>query len=336
MAPDKKRRIPIPVEDAARVLFASDRTCCVCCTPDKRVQIHHLDGDPSNNELRNLAVLCTDCHEKTLVKGGFGRGLDAEQIMLFRDDWLQRVAQKRTALAGRHERSERDADTLEVVTSIAETWRDAGEFELLATHYDAIGNAELRDKYIDRALVAPKSDEVVVYLREMQDRRDLIPQDVIEREEKRLADAPSQLARLYKAVGRDKDAVRAYLEDVLASLAEDNAFSAAYYLKELFEVGLVDELFVMALRQASDRGDLWWQVRALQELGWRSELHSLAREHREEIGSSANIDLKLILAEADGDAELAKNLRKRRAEFTWTDSYAVHIRPEDDTDGAST
>ena len=92
-----RERIPIQPERAALILFSSDRTCCVCRERGKPVQIHHLDDDPSNNDLGNLAVLCLDCHNATQVKGGFGRKLDSLQVRKFRDDWAARVAKRRDA-----------------------------------------------------------------------------------------------------------------------------------------------------------------------------------------------------------------------------------------------
>jgi hypothetical protein len=90
-----KERIPIPKDIAAEVLYASDRTCCVCNEKGKSVQIHHIDEDPSNNEEHNLAVLCFDCHEDTQLKGGFGRKLDAEQVIRYKTAWLERVKKRR-------------------------------------------------------------------------------------------------------------------------------------------------------------------------------------------------------------------------------------------------
>jgi hypothetical protein len=95
---NKKRRTEIPTLVAAEVLFRSDRTCCVCNDHSKPVQIHHIDGHPSNSATDNLAVLCFDCHHKTQTYGGFARGLDAAQIRLYRGDWLGRVAVRRGAL----------------------------------------------------------------------------------------------------------------------------------------------------------------------------------------------------------------------------------------------
>ncbi len=90
-----KRRDPVPGERAAKVLFAADHTCCVCRDRGRPVQIHHIDEDPSNNDERNLSVLCLICHDQTQVKGGFGRKLDATLVTEYRDDWQQRVEQRR-------------------------------------------------------------------------------------------------------------------------------------------------------------------------------------------------------------------------------------------------
>lgn len=92
----RKQRIEIPPSIAAEVLFLSDRTCCVCRQRGRPIQIHHIDDDPTNNLQENLAVLCTDCHNDTLLRGGFDRKLDAAQIRLYKTDWNARVEVKRT------------------------------------------------------------------------------------------------------------------------------------------------------------------------------------------------------------------------------------------------
>ena len=90
-----KQRPPIPDNIAAEVLLASDRTCCVCQEKGKPVQIHHIDGNPSNNVVENLAVLCLDCHNETQIKGGFGRQLTSLVVTKYRDEWLKTVTLKR-------------------------------------------------------------------------------------------------------------------------------------------------------------------------------------------------------------------------------------------------
>lgn len=93
--PKKKQRIPIPKELAAVVLYKSHRTCCVCREPRKRVQLHHIDDDPSNNTEPNLAVLCTEHHNETRLSGDFGRKLDDAQVRLYKATWEEAVSDKR-------------------------------------------------------------------------------------------------------------------------------------------------------------------------------------------------------------------------------------------------
>lgn len=37
---------------------------CSICTSTRRIEVHHIDGDRSNNILTNLKVVCGDCHDK--------------------------------------------------------------------------------------------------------------------------------------------------------------------------------------------------------------------------------------------------------------------------------
>ena len=36
--------------------------CCKCHTKVPGLEVHHIDGDPSNNSLDNLSTLCSLCH----------------------------------------------------------------------------------------------------------------------------------------------------------------------------------------------------------------------------------------------------------------------------------
>jgi hypothetical protein len=90
-----KARTRIPEDIAAKVMFEHDRTCCVCRTPGRAVQIHHIDEDPTNHAGDNLAVLCLQDHELTQLTGGFGRKLSATEVHLNRDVWVRAVALRR-------------------------------------------------------------------------------------------------------------------------------------------------------------------------------------------------------------------------------------------------
>jgi len=95
----KKEHKEIPQDVAADALFLSDRTCCVCRVRRKPVQLHHIDEDPGHSVPENLAVLCLECHDDTQVKGGFGRKLNAAQVIRYRDDWYTDIANARKILA---------------------------------------------------------------------------------------------------------------------------------------------------------------------------------------------------------------------------------------------
>ena len=90
-----KQRTSIPNDLRAEILFASDRTCCVCREKGKEVQIHHIDEKPSNNAVANLAVLCLACHNDTQIKGGFGCQLTSSVVTKYRDEWLKTVTLRR-------------------------------------------------------------------------------------------------------------------------------------------------------------------------------------------------------------------------------------------------
>ena len=82
-----KDRVAIPDDLAAKVMFASDRTCCVCRSEKHKVQIHHIDGDPSNNSFENLAVICLFCHSDAHTTGVFVRNLTPQLIQLYNSSW---------------------------------------------------------------------------------------------------------------------------------------------------------------------------------------------------------------------------------------------------------
>jgi hypothetical protein len=88
-------RTSIPDDIAAHVLFAHDRTCCICRIRGRHIQIHHIDENPTNHEEKNLAVLCMDCHTETQLSGGFGRKLSSSEVRIARDEWISAVAIRR-------------------------------------------------------------------------------------------------------------------------------------------------------------------------------------------------------------------------------------------------
>ena len=65
-------------DDLSRECRKAANYRCQLCKVDCRkkkglLQLHHRDGDPSNNAHHNLAVLCVDCHARQAYHGQMGR-----------------------------------------------------------------------------------------------------------------------------------------------------------------------------------------------------------------------------------------------------------------------
>lgn len=83
----KKQRTTIPPDVTAQLLFQNRHRCCICHKPRKAVQIHHIDGNPSNNAPENLAVLCVDHHSQVSSRQGFGKDYSQREVTLFKESW---------------------------------------------------------------------------------------------------------------------------------------------------------------------------------------------------------------------------------------------------------
>jgi predicted KAP-like P-loop ATPase len=66
----------------------------------------------------------------------------------------------------------------------------------------------------------------------------------------------------------------------------------------MVEEGLIEALFIAALRQFRATGDLFWQVRALEELGWEEELRELILQSEEQVEGIAHPMLRQHLERA--------------------------------------
>jgi hypothetical protein len=141
----KKIRLPIPDDVAAEILFLSDRTCCVCTIRGKQVQIHHIDENPANNLIDNLAVLCFECHNQTQIKGGFGRKLEEHQIVKYRGDWINRVKERKQKAD--------ELASIQTVTGSTETVNVTGSFELDYLDYKTHDSPDLLKDYLEKILV---------------------------------------------------------------------------------------------------------------------------------------------------------------------------------------
>jgi tetratricopeptide (TPR) repeat protein len=298
-------RTAIPPATAAKAMFLSNRTCCVCRKESKPVQIHHVDGDNRNHGIANLAVLCLDCHNQTQIRGGFQRKLDADQVILYRDDWHSSVARMRATDDAIATVDDQGDDEIRIVTAMAESLRDSGKYVSLAIHYDIWGNSDLRDKYIERAIGEGVDTETEIFLRSLQGKPELVSSDKVELDIRRLRDQEnwSQLGRLYNHIGRPRESIEAYCRAVVADLEANNTFAAAFYLKELCKTQLHLPLFEIALQEQHAKNDIWWILRCLQELEWEKEAKELLISKRSEIETSDNLNLKASLYLATGETD---------------------------------
>ncbi len=313
-----KNRISIPSETAAKVLFLSDRTCCVCREQGKKVQIHHIDENPANNEIENLSVLCFECHTETMIRGGFHRKLDAEQIILYKKDWLNIITRIRSKPKKNESNDEsNDNSKIELATSIAEIYKENEEYELLAMHFDSINNVELRDKYIEIALSKKPSDSSILYLKSLQGKNKDVATEIMTRYIDNLKGTEKwyQIARTLNDYGNSKESLNYYLKGLRDSLKNKRSFSTAFYLKELSKSGIIEALFENSFNEAKEKNDLWWQIRSLQELGWKTELEHLVKENKIAILESKNISLLRQLAKVEGNTAEYINIQKRIAEM---------------------
>jgi hypothetical protein len=79
----RRTKLPKAVETA--VLTKSARRCCLCCALHgdyavKEGQVAHLDDDPSNNNLDNLAWLCVFHHAQWHTRSSMTKGFTAEEV----------------------------------------------------------------------------------------------------------------------------------------------------------------------------------------------------------------------------------------------------------------
>ncbi|MFW6247415.1 MAG: hypothetical protein ACOC22_04580 [bacterium] len=89
----KKKRTKIPPETEAEVMFKSDLQCCIC--QEKGDHIHHLDSDPNNNNINNLALLCFKHHDQATITSSLSKKLSRKTILNYREHHYKVIAYSR-------------------------------------------------------------------------------------------------------------------------------------------------------------------------------------------------------------------------------------------------
>jgi hypothetical protein len=67
--PQKSTRRRVNRQLRARVFAAYGRRCCECGGSDVPLEVHHVNGDPSDNRLQNTIPLCREHHRKATFPG---------------------------------------------------------------------------------------------------------------------------------------------------------------------------------------------------------------------------------------------------------------------------
>ncbi len=79
------QRIPIAEKTKLEILGRANNRCCVCQTPF--VHFHHLDGDPTNNDVENIVPLCPNCHGQAHSQSTMTTNLTPNRLRALRDRW---------------------------------------------------------------------------------------------------------------------------------------------------------------------------------------------------------------------------------------------------------
>lgn len=85
------RRPRIPREVLDPLLVRCRHRCCIC--GEHYVQVHHIDGNPSNNRESNLIPLCRThagmVHILPPSAAGVQR-ITSRQLRLYKEDWIRK------------------------------------------------------------------------------------------------------------------------------------------------------------------------------------------------------------------------------------------------------
>jgi hypothetical protein len=94
-----RQKLPTTTE---RTLLIRNKHCCCICQKDghgKEINVHHIDGNNSNNAVRNLAVLClvhASQADAGLAKGklGSGKKLKPDAVTEYKYQWEKRIQEE--------------------------------------------------------------------------------------------------------------------------------------------------------------------------------------------------------------------------------------------------
>lgn len=80
-------RIAISSKLADQLLVEVHHRCCICVEHRKVANIHHIDGNNSNNTYENLVGVCGECHADLHTKSTMRRNITVNQIRMYKEEW---------------------------------------------------------------------------------------------------------------------------------------------------------------------------------------------------------------------------------------------------------
>lgn len=145
-----KRKI-IAAELTDQLLFECNRTCCICTTPGKDIQVHHIDKNSANNKYENLIIVCLGCHSEIHSTGGFGRNWTTGQLHQHKQEWIERVKKRKE-----------EADNLASIASVT------GEIPPQRPDLEEIDYKELDDplliRYLEEILIIHEAQKKIAQI----------------------------------------------------------------------------------------------------------------------------------------------------------------------------
>jgi tetratricopeptide (TPR) repeat protein len=178
------------------------------------------------------------------------------------------VRRYRLARTPEESTAENDSVDVRVVAAEVEIAKSQENWMMLARIYNGIGDAEFRDKYINLALQQDPSPFYLWLFARMQGKVDQLPKDVAAGALEEVAEDWTTRGSILFESGNLTEAAQTYLAGIKQALDNGEWFLAAFYMRHALNEEVVDELFKRSLRQSAVEGNLWWQLRSFEELGW--------------------------------------------------------------------
>lgn len=141
-----KQRKTVSALTSKKLYQEADNRCPFCGVADVAVlEIHHIDGDPSNNQIENLMVVCGNCHSK-ITRGEISPAdVHAKKMELF---WTHKASLRR---AEKSSRQSVNVNATSVSDSIIANTVTFGHKRSPRMQYpvDSIGADTIKKGYID-------------------------------------------------------------------------------------------------------------------------------------------------------------------------------------------